>query len=219
MRELLRLVALCAYKWYGFVMDTVQLELSDIEATGDLLEKSLKLAGLVTRLFKEVGCNLIVVGGSAVEFYTEGAYMSGDIDFCRSELMGIPLRQSQDIMATLGATGGPRSWQVAGLYVDIFGLLENESVAPLRSISTPCGVVRVLPPELALVERVLIAFYPQLDSDAKDVALKMFTACLSGDTPVDWDEVERLAALPAFRVTAELKELGEEAMCELKKRN
>ena len=200
-------------------MNSIELELNDIETTEDLLEKSLKLSGLVTRLFEEAGCRLVVVGGSAVEFYTEGAYMSGDIDFCRRELIGIPPRQAQDIMGKLGATGGPRSWQVAGLYVDILGLLENESVAPFRNILTPCGVVRVLPPELTLVERILIAFYPKLDLEAKDVALKMFAACLSGETPVDWSEVERLAALPAFRVTAELKELGEEAQRELEKGN
>jgi hypothetical protein len=44
----------------------------EIEATPDLLERALKLAGLVTRLFREAGWDLAVVGGSAVEFYTEG---------------------------------------------------------------------------------------------------------------------------------------------------
>jgi len=29
---------------------------------------------------------VVVVVGSAVEFYTEGGYMSGDIDFCRKTL-------------------------------------------------------------------------------------------------------------------------------------
>ena len=57
---------------------------SDILATEDLLERALKLSGLVTALFAEQGYRLVVVGGSAVEFYTEGGYMSGDIDFCRS---------------------------------------------------------------------------------------------------------------------------------------
>ena len=200
-------------------MDKIGSALRDIEATDDLLEKGLKLAGLVTGLFREAGWDLVVVGGSAVEFYTEGAYMSGDIDFCRSELKRIPLRQSQDIMARLNAIGGPRSWRVGGLFVDLLGLLENESVAPCRSIATPFGPVRVLPAEMALVERVLLAFYPQPDSDARDVARKMLAACLSGETPVDWGEVDRLAALPAFRVTAELNEVREEVQRELDQRD
>jgi hypothetical protein len=155
-----------------------------------------------------------VVGGSAVEFYTEGAYMSGDIAFCRRELTRIPLRRAQDIMGTLGATGGPRSWLVAGLYVDLLGCLENESVLPCRSIETPFGTVSVLPPETALVERVLLAFYPQPDADARAVACKLLAACVSGETPVDWDKVSRLAALPDFDVTAELEELREEVQRE-----
>ena len=60
---------------------------NDIETTDDLLEKALKLSGLVSYLFAEAGWPLVVVGGSAVEFYTEGAYMSGDIDFCRCRHM------------------------------------------------------------------------------------------------------------------------------------
>ena len=196
-------------------MDATQIALKDIEATDDLLEKGLKLAGLVTHLFAEAGSNLVVVGGSAVEFYTEGAYMSGDIDFCRRELKRIPLRQAQDIMGILGATGGPRSWLVAGLYVDLLGFLENESVSPCRSIETPFGTVSLLPPETAIVERVLLAFYPQPDADARDVACKLIAACMSGETPVDWNEVARLAALPDFKVTSELEELREEVRREL----
>jgi len=44
----------------------------DIEATADLLERAMKLAGLITTLFQKRGFPLVVVGGSAVEFYTEG---------------------------------------------------------------------------------------------------------------------------------------------------
>ena len=81
----------------------------DIEATPDLLERALKLAGLVTRLFREAGWDLVVVGGSAVEFFTEGSYMSGDIDLCRRTLVPIPLRRAQDLMGQIGATGGSRN--------------------------------------------------------------------------------------------------------------
>ena len=72
---------------------------ADIEATGDLLERALKLSGLITTLFAERGFPLVVVGGSAVEFYTEGGYMSGDIDFCRKTLKAIPPRIMQEVAA------------------------------------------------------------------------------------------------------------------------
>ena len=182
----------------------------EIESTKDLLEKSLKLAGLVTHVFGEAGWPLVVVGGSAVEFYTEGAYMSGDIDLCRRTLAPIPLRKAQDIMAQLGATGGPRSWKIAGLFVDILGLLENEAQTPLRTVQTPYGPVSLMPVELALVERTLLAYYPRPDDEAKSVARKLMAVCVSGTTPVDWKEVARLAALPSFNIARELDELKRE---------
>ena len=64
--------------------------LADIESTADLLERALKLAGLLSSIFEHRGFRLVVVGGSAVEFYTEGGYMSGDIDLCRTTLKAIP---------------------------------------------------------------------------------------------------------------------------------
>ena len=112
----------------NLTIQNIKTALADIEETSDLLEKAMKLAGLVTGLFREAGWPLVVVGGSAVEFYTEGAYMSGDIDFCRQILTPIPLRVSQEIMGKLEAAGGPRSWKVAGLFVDMLGLLESESI-------------------------------------------------------------------------------------------
>ena len=196
-------------------MDKTEQELRDIEATPDLLSRALKLSGLVTRLFGEAGWDLVVVGGSAVEFYTEGAYMSGDIDLCRRNLRSIPLRQAQDLMGRLGATGGPRSWKVAGLFVDLLGFLENEARTPCRTIGTPCGSISVMPAELAVVERALLAFYPQPDAEARAVAGKLLAVCLSGETPVDWKEIRRLAKLPSFNVERELDTLCEEVKREL----
>jgi len=196
-------------------MDGIEQELQDIEATPDLLERALRLSGLVTRIFREAGWDLVVVGGSAVEFYTEGSYMSGDIDLCRRTLLPIPLRLAQDLMGKLGATGGPRSWKVAGLFVDLLGFLENEATTPCRTIGTPCGPIQVVPAELTVVERTLLAFYPQPDAEARNVAKKMLGVCLSGDTPVDWDEIWRLAGLPSFNVVKELDELKKEVTREL----
>ena len=47
-------------------MDT-ERALADIAATQDLLERTLKLSGLVSSLFADRGFRLVVVGGSAVE--------------------------------------------------------------------------------------------------------------------------------------------------------
>lgn len=186
-------------------MQAIGKAIDDIQSTSDLLERALKLAGLVTTLFRDAGWELVVVGGSAVEFYTEGAYMSGDVDFCRRTLKPVPLRTAQALMGKLGATGGPRSWMVAGLFVDLLGVIENEATAPYRSVATPYGEISILPVELALVERILTAFYPRPDREADGVAEKLMAVCLKGSIDVDWKEVDRLAALPTFGILAEYR--------------
>ena len=186
----------------------IKKAIADITSTSDLLERALKLAGLITTLFQQHGFPLVVVGGSAVEFYTEGGYMSGDIDFCRKSLNAIPPRLMQEIISELGGKGVARSWEVCGLYVDLLGILENESVLPNRELETPFGTVRVIPPELALVERILVAFYPP-SSELLTTARKMMVAAV-GDPNFNWDEAERLAALPSFGVLEELRRLRTE---------
>ncbi len=182
--------------------------IADITSTSDLLERALKLAGLITTLFQRHGFPLVVVGGSAVEFYTEGGYMSGDIDFCRKSLNAIPPRLMQEIISELGGKGVARSWEVCGLCVDLLGVLENESVLPNRELETPFGTVRIIPPELALVERILVAYYPP-SSELLSTARKMMVAAV-GDPDFSWDEAERLAALPSFGVLEELRRLRTE---------
>ena len=177
----------------------------DIESTSDLLERAMKLSGLITTLFQRHGFSLVVVGGSAVEFYTEGGYMSGDIDFCRKSLKAIPPRLMQEIIAQLGGKGVARSWIVCGLCVDFLGILETESILPNHELETPYGTVRVIPPELALVERILIAYYPQ-SQELLVTARKMMVAALN-DSDFNWNEAERLAALPDFGVLEEMKKL------------
>ena len=186
----------------------IKKAIADITSTSDLLERALKLAGLITTLFQRHGFPLVVVGGSAVEFYTEGGYMSGDIDFCRKSLNAIPPRLMQEIISELGGKGVARSWEVCGLCVDLLGVLENESVLPNRELETPFGTVRIIPPELALVERVLVAYYPP-SSELLSTARKMMVAAV-GDPDFSWDEAERLAALPSFGVLEELRRLRTE---------
>ncbi len=194
---------------------SIQEQLQDIGATRDLLDKALKLAGLVSSVFREAGWELIVVGGAAVEFYTEGSYMSGDIDFCRKSLSPIPLRLAQDIMGQLGATGGPRSWKIAGLFVDLLGLIENEAKTPCRVLESPYGEVTLVPMELSVVERTLLAFYPQPSDEARAVAKKLLAVCMNASEMIDWNEVKRLSRLRAFNVEKELNELKEEVAREI----
>ena len=61
----------------------ISAALADIGAEQDPTLKSQKLASLCSALFREQGIELVVVGGSAIEFYTEGAYTSGILTCAR----------------------------------------------------------------------------------------------------------------------------------------
>jgi len=190
-------------------IDLIQAR-ADIEATDDLLEKALKLSGLVSTLFTGAGWPLVVVGGSAVEFYTEGAYMSGDIDFCRQRPAAIPARVAQELMARLGGVGGPRSWKVCGLFVDLLGCLENEAKTVYGKITTPYGAVSVIPIELALVERTFVAVCPERREAEYTVAKKLAARAITYPALCDWDEVFRISSLPEFLILEEMKALKAE---------
>jgi len=62
--------------------EDIRRALDDITAEVDPTLKHLKLASLISAGSRERGIELVVVGGSAIEFYTEGAYVSGDLDLC-----------------------------------------------------------------------------------------------------------------------------------------
>lgn len=197
--------------------DAINAALADIRAEQDPTLKAQKLASLCSAAFRERGIELVVVGGSAIEFYTEGAYLSGDVDLCvlRPE-RPIPLRLRQEIMGELGAQGGPRSWEVAGLFVVSLGVVEKEARTPVRQIQAPSGIVNLIDPEELLVERVLVSVYPAPNETARACARELLMVALAGALQMDWSEVRRLAESRDYSVFDELQCLAREVACELK---
>ena len=198
-------------------MDAAKIKsaLADITTEQDPTIKSLKMASLCSALWAEHGVELVVVGGSAIEILTEGAYASGDLDMCYLNVAAITLRQRQEIMGLLGAIGGPRNWQVAGMFVDVLGSAESFARTPFRRVQAPYGDVVVMKPEDLLVERVLVSVYPGENLAARDCAKKLAAMILDGAIPVNWDEVRRLANLPEYRNLPECVSLVKEVADEL----
>ncbi len=197
----------------------VQQALAQLTTETDATLRNLRLASLVSGVFREAGIELVVVGGSAIEFYTEGAYVSGDIDLCLLSPGRLDVRTRQDLMGRLGAKGGPRSWQVAGLYVDVLGSFETDARTPVRGIAGPFGELRICPVEELIVERVLISVYPGEYPPARECAKKLLAAALQGEVETDWAEVRRLAQSPAYGDWNEVKELTDEQAQALKVRS
>src|SRR5450759_5212160 len=167
--------------------EKIKSALADITAEKDPTLKSAKLASLCSTLWAERGVELVVVGGSAIEILTEGAYASGDLDLCHTTA-SLPIRERQEIMGWLGAKGGPRNWQVAGMYLDLLGPVESFARTPFRRIKAPYGSILVMKPEDLLVERVLMTFYLGESQTARDCAKKLAAVMLTKGLPVDWNE-------------------------------
>lgn len=197
----------------------IKSALADITAEKDPTIKAVKLASLCTTLWAERGVKLVVVGGSAIEILTEGAYASGDIDFCHATKASLPIRERQEVMGLLGAKGGPRNWQVGGMFVDILGPVESFARTGFRRIDAPYGEISVMTPEDLLVERVLVSFYPEKDAPALACAKKFIGVLLDGHIAVDWKEVRRLAALPDYRNLSQVEQLVAEVANEKKRSN
>ena len=195
----------------------IQSALADITAEPDPTLKHLRLASLVSAVFRERRVELVVVGGSAIEFYTEGAYVSGDLDLCLVPPTRLDLRTRQELMGRLGARGGPRSWEVVGQYVDILGEVETLARTPFDELQAPYGPVRLISPEDLLVERVLVSVYPQRDEPAEFCARKLIAVSLSNQVEMDWQEARRLAESPEYGILPVLEKLVGEVARELGK--
>ena len=68
---------------------------------------------------------------------TEGAYASGDLDLCHVNKATLPMAERKEIMGLRDAKGGPRNWQVAGMFVDVLGPAESFTRTSFRRIAAP----------------------------------------------------------------------------------
>ena len=177
----------------------------------DPFAQRLRLIGTLTRLFRERGWDLVVVGGSAVEFYTEGQYVSGDIDVCRrSGQRPIPPAIEREVMQSLGATstGTRRQWKLGDVFIDLLGEVETAPGPVFRELETPEGPIRLMPAEAVLVERVCVAQAqrpPQASTLA--VARKMAVAAVAMGADFDWPKAYALAGSRDYDVEQPLRAL------------
>jgi hypothetical protein len=198
----------------------IKRALHEIETEVDPTVKNLRLASITSEIFREAGIELVVVGGSAIEFYTEGAYTSGDVDFCIvAAQKPLTVRTRQELMGKLQGKGGPRSWQVAGGFVDVLSSFENLATTPLRRIQGPYGEIALSPVEELIVERVLVSVYPESNPPARFCAQKLISGCLRKEIAVNWTEVERLARGREYDNFTEVRKLIDETATTLGQRS
>ena len=152
----------------------VAATLDVIRAEGDPNSKNFHVAALLSELFRADGADPIVVGGSAVEFYTDGAYVSGDIDICFAGVALPEPAQRASVMVRVGAQAlSSRKFVLEGVYVDLLGAVETGARTPFQKI----GGVKLLPVEDLVAERVFAAFhFPAHNPEQEAVARVLLRA-------------------------------------------
>ena len=180
----------------------------DLPAKPDFKKREL-VAARVSAAFKAQGYQIVQYGGATVEQYTHGKYATSDVDLgFVNKAPSLEVRAQ--VMESLGCERGTRLYLLEGVIVDLGG--HAELLSPnLTELSTPAGLLLLEAPEESLVQRVLMSVYPQEDTDQKGAALTLMVQALAGNLPLDWNEVDRLAVLPGFKVSDVIVAYKEEA--------
>jgi hypothetical protein len=101
---------------------------------------------------------------------------------------------------------------VGNLYVDALVNLKIEAQTVFQEWDSPCGKILLTKLENLLMEWILVAVCPLPNQRARDCAAKLMAVCVDQESPfkVDWEEIRRLAASPAYQVSTEVEALKTE---------
>lgn len=149
-------------------------------------ERRIHFAALLARAGKVSIEEFIVVGGSAIEFYTSGQYTSGDIDIVSTA----PVSWAKILRAWKFEEQG-RIWysSALGIVVDFVKPPYTYDVTRTQVLVTPHGSLRVAAVEDLLVKRLISAKFWKIPGDIEHAKL---LALAHGDR-IDWVYVRDLA--------------------------
>jgi hypothetical protein len=153
-------------------------------------------------LSDEVGGALVIVGGSAIEVYTTGKYVSGDIDIVGDRKAII------NGLERWGFRPAGRLWSrpELELWIDPVGSEYTGDERRLRTVTTPYGPVRLASVEDLIAKRLIeTKVWPKGGTDLFDQALAL---AAEYDQEIDWPYVTKVAR----------KDLADDLIPELRRR-
>ncbi|MGH2404842.1 MAG: hypothetical protein ACRDGN_10305 [bacterium] len=166
------------------------------------LEVQLRVSAVINRLLTQTAAPVVVVGGSAVSFYTGGAYLSRDVDLVTET----PTPQIGDILEQVGFTRKDGAWVHRDVDVVVDFPASPLAGDPSRvvRVDTPEGHVGVIGLEDLLIDRLNAAVHWN-DSEAREWCVTMLTL----HRELDLQYLQRRAATEA--VTDALRTVLDEA--------
>jgi hypothetical protein len=138
-------------------------------------------------LAEEAATDIVIVGGSAIEVYSSGRYVSGDIDVVgeRSSIIGA--------LERWGFRREGRLWSRSDLelWVDPVGRYYTGDVAKLRVVLTPYGLVRLASVEDLIAKRLIeTKVWPRGGTELFEQAVAL---AAEYHDEIDWGYVTRVA--------------------------
>lgn len=147
-----------------------RVSLSALQSLTNPLEVQLRAAAVITRVLERFGDHAVVVGGSAVSFYTGGAYLSRDVDLITT----VSGNQLVEVLAALGFERRDGAWVHAetDVIVDFPAPPLAGDPERITRVQTDDGPVAVIGIEDLLVDR-LNAVVHWKDTESREWCISM----------------------------------------------
>jgi len=159
------------------------------EALGGIVDPTQRRIAFAGLLAREAGIppdDFVVVGGSAIEFYTSGSYTSGDIDVVSEKAQALA-----GVLQGWGFSKTSRVWVDAelGLVVDFVAYPYTGDFKRTQILQTPYGPVRLAAIEDLLVKRLASTKHWNIPADFEHAKA---LAVLYRDR-IDWEYTREMA--------------------------
>ncbi|MCK4757618.1 MAG: nucleotidyltransferase [Thermoplasmata archaeon] len=144
------------------------------EASDDVLASALDIErgfqrmvyvmSVITPKLEEIGITAVVIGGSAVEFYTRDWYATGDIDLAVNKPTK---KQMGEVMENLGFKNLGRMWirEELNLYIEAPGNISDIDLEKITRVETDMGYTNIIGLEDIIIDRVQAAEHWKSESD------------------------------------------------------
>ena len=148
------------------------------------------LAAYVQEHLREKGIDTVLSGGACVSVYSDGKYLSMDLDMIHTSLMYPKRRLLRDAMSELGFAERGRYFAHADteLFVEFPSgppAVGEEPVREIVEIRQVTGLLRIISPTDCVKDR-LTGFYHDDDKQCLEQAI-----LVANEHPIDLKEVER----------------------------
>ncbi len=143
---------------------------------------------LITPRLEEKGVKCVVVGGSAVEFYTRDWYATGDIDLAVTKDKRKVIDQ---VLREMDFTSEGRMWvrEDLNLYIETPGDIQTLNIDKSTKIETDVGYVYIIGLEDIILDRISAAIHWKSESD-KEQAIRISSTHYDN---IDWPYVRNKA--------------------------